>query len=95
MLESISERGKWDLFTEAANSRMLFGLVQTPSELAECPQLESRDFYREVDHPVIGKIRGAGGTVQPVADSVPVPDAGADAGAAQPGDLRRRAGATR
>ena len=36
---------------------MLFGLVQTPSELAECPQLESRDFYREVDHPVIGKIR--------------------------------------
>ena len=57
MLESISERGKWDLFTEAARSRMLFGLVQTPSELAECPQLESRDFYREVDHPVIGKIK--------------------------------------
>ena len=24
--------------------------------MAECPQLESRDFYREVDHPVIGKI---------------------------------------
>ena len=57
VLESISERGKWDLFTEAATSRMLFGLVQTPSELADCPQLESRDFYREVDHPVIGKIR--------------------------------------
>ena len=37
--------------------RMLFGLVQTPSELAECPQLESRNFYREIDHPVICKIR--------------------------------------
>ena len=36
---------------------MLFGLVQTPSELASCPQLESRDFYREVDHPVMGKLR--------------------------------------
>ena len=57
VLESISERGKWDLFTEAATSRMLFGLVQTPSELAECPQLESRDFYREIEHPVIGKIK--------------------------------------
>ena len=36
---------------------MLFGLVQTPSELLECPQLESRDFYREIDHPVIGKVK--------------------------------------
>ncbi len=26
-------------------------------ELAECPQLESREFYREVEHPVIGKIK--------------------------------------
>ena len=36
--------------------------------------------------------QGAGGAVQPVANAVPVPDAGADAGAAQPGDLRGRAG---
>ena len=36
---------------------MLFGVVQTPGELADCPQLESRSFYREVDHPVIGKIK--------------------------------------
>ena len=57
VLDSIKDRGKWDLFTKAAQARMLFGLVQTPSELAECPQLESRDFYREVDHPVIGRIK--------------------------------------
>ena len=57
VLDSIKDRGKWDLFTEAAQARMLFGLVQTPSELADCPQLASRDFYREVDHPVIGKIK--------------------------------------
>ena len=36
---------------------MLFGLVQTPSELAHCPQLESRNFYREIDHPVMGRVR--------------------------------------
>ena len=57
VLEAISGRGKWELFTEAARARMLFGLVQTPSELAECPQLESRGFYREVEHPVIGRIK--------------------------------------
>ena len=57
VIESIKDRGKWKLFTEAAQARMLFGLVQTPSELAECPQLESREFYREIEHPVIGKIK--------------------------------------
>ncbi|MEE3249238.1 MAG: CoA transferase, partial [Chloroflexota bacterium] len=57
VLESIEERGKWDLFTKAAEARMLFGLVQTPSELLECPQLESRDFYRDIEHPVIGKVK--------------------------------------
>ena len=57
VIESIKEQGKWELFPKAAEMRMLFGLVQTPSELAQCPQLESRNFYREIDHPVIGKIR--------------------------------------
>ena len=57
VLDSIKDRGKWDLFPKAAKARMLFGLVQTPAELAECPQLESRGFYREIEHPVIGKIK--------------------------------------
>jgi len=57
VLDTIKDRGKWDLFTKAAEARILFGLVQTPSELLDCPQLESRNFYREVDHPVIGKVK--------------------------------------
>ena len=57
VIESIRERDKWDLFPKAAEMRMLFGLVQTPSELAECPQLESRSFYREIEHPVMGRAR--------------------------------------
>ena len=57
ILDSIKDKGKWDLFRRAAETRMLFGVVQTPTELAECPQLESRGFYREVDHPVIGRIK--------------------------------------
>ena len=57
VLDSIKDRGKWDLFTKAAEARILFGLVQTPSELLKCPQLASRNFYREIDHPVIGKVK--------------------------------------
>ena len=57
VIDSIKERGKWELFPKAAEYRMLFGLVQTPSELAHCPQLESRNFYREIDHPVMGRVR--------------------------------------
>ncbi len=56
VVESIRERGKWELFPRAAAMRMLFGLVQTPSELAQCPQLESRNFYREIEHPIIGRV---------------------------------------
>ncbi len=57
VVEAIKERGKWELFPKAAAARMLFGLVQTPLELAQCPQLESRNFYREIEHPVIGRLR--------------------------------------
>ena len=57
VVKAIEKRDKWELFPKAAQARILFGLVQTPGELADCPQLESRGFYREVDHPVIGKIK--------------------------------------
>ena len=57
IIDAIKDQSKWDLFHKAAQARILFGVVQSPSELAECPQLEARDFYREVEHPVIGKIK--------------------------------------
>ncbi|HLF04416.1 MAG TPA: CoA transferase [Dehalococcoidia bacterium] len=57
VINAIQHRSKWDLFPKAAQSRILFGLVQTPLELTRCPQLESRHFYREVEHPVVGKVR--------------------------------------
>ena len=57
IINSIKNRGKWELFTKAADARMLFGLVQTPAELIDCPQLESREFFREIEHPVIGNIK--------------------------------------
>ena len=57
MVDGIKGRGRWELFHEASQKRMLFGLVQTPEDLASCPQLESRGFYREIEHPVMGHVR--------------------------------------
>ena len=57
LLDAIKGRSKWELFKSASEARILFGLVQTPKELAECPQLEARGFYRQTDHPVTGKVR--------------------------------------
>ena len=57
ILDAMKDRGKWELFEEASEMHMLFGLVQTPEDLARCPQLEARGFYREVDHPVMGRLK--------------------------------------
>ncbi|MBI4310137.1 MAG: CoA transferase [Chloroflexi bacterium] len=58
IIEAVKDREMHEMFKTASEQyRMLFGIVQTPKDLANCPQLESRNFYQEVDHPVIGKIR--------------------------------------
>ena len=57
LLDAIADRGKWELFHTASDMRMIFGLVQTPEELARCPQLEARGFYQEVEHPVVGRLK--------------------------------------
>lgn len=49
-------KGKWELFRKASEARMLFGVAQTATELNECEQLKSRDFYHEIEHPYLGKI---------------------------------------
>ena len=56
--DATKDRTMAELFKTASEQfRMLFGIVQTPEDLANCPQLEVRGFYQEVDHPVIGKLR--------------------------------------
>ena len=57
LLEALANRGKWDLFRDASRMGILSGVVQTPEDLDGCPQLEARGFYREVDHPVMGRLK--------------------------------------
>ncbi len=58
ILNATKDRTMAEMFKTAAEKyRMLVGIVHTPEDLANCPQLEARGFYEEVDHPVVGKIR--------------------------------------
>ena len=58
ILEATRDRTMAEMFRTASEQyRMLLGIVQTPADLARCPQLEARDFYTTVEHPVIGRIR--------------------------------------
>ncbi len=58
ILDAVKDRTMAEMFTTASEEfRMLFGIVQTPEDLARCEQLEAGCFFQEVDHPVIGKVR--------------------------------------
>jgi len=58
ILDATKDRTMAEMFKTASEQyRMLFGIVQTPEDLANCAQLEARGFYEDVEHPVIGKIR--------------------------------------
>jgi len=58
LIDAAKDRTMAEMFKSASEQyRMLFGIVQTPADLADCAQLEAREFYQDVEHPVIGKIK--------------------------------------
>jgi crotonobetainyl-CoA:carnitine CoA-transferase CaiB-like acyl-CoA transferase len=58
LIDAARDRTMAEMFKTASEKyRMLLGIVQTPADLADCAQLASRDFYEEVEHPAIGKIK--------------------------------------
>ncbi|MDE0822933.1 MAG: CoA transferase [Dehalococcoidia bacterium] len=71
---------QWDrmpLFLASGEARLVFGMAQDAGDLFNCPHLEARDFFVEVDHPVVGQTKYPGMAVrlpgEPLTDSQPAP----------------------
>jgi CoA:oxalate CoA-transferase len=55
LTERLGQRDKLELFYAAhQRSGLIFGVVQDPREVMECPQYQARGYFVEVEHPVAG-----------------------------------------
>ncbi|MDE2843049.1 MAG: CoA transferase [Chloroflexota bacterium] len=64
-LKELVARGlsKWDrkpLFEASGQRRLVFGMAQDSGDLYDCPHLEERGYFVQVDHPVAGSAPYAG-----------------------------------
>lgn len=52
----VKDREKTELLQSGQEWRIPFSIVATTEEIMESPQHQARDFFEEVDHPVMGKV---------------------------------------
>ena len=60
LIQGLSEWERKPLFQASGESRLVFGMAQDAEDLYNCPHLEDRGFFTEVDHPVAGNARYPG-----------------------------------
>ena len=60
LIEGLAQWDRLPLFVASGERRLVFGMAQDAGDLAACPHLEARGFFREVDHPVAGGAAYAG-----------------------------------
>ena len=58
--KALAHRSKRDIFESAQEWRFPWAMVQDPEDLANCPQLASRDYYIEMEHPRTGRVKYPG-----------------------------------
>ena len=51
---------KLEYFNTFMSEGFVAGVVQTSEDLANCPQLEERGYFAEIEHPVMGRLRVPG-----------------------------------
>ena len=73
-------QNKYDMFYGSHRRRFIFGVVQSPEEAMNDPQLAHRGYFVEQEHPVMGKLRFPGAPFSmestPWQDGSPAPSAG-------------------
>ena len=58
--EYFIRQNKYERFYESHLRRFIFGVVQSPAEVQEDPQFAHREFFVNVEHPVMGKLKMPG-----------------------------------
>ena len=51
----VAGKGRWEMYEGAQGRRLLFGIVSTPEDLANSPQLKFRNWLTPVEHPELGE----------------------------------------
>ena len=64
LIKGLAQWDRMPLFLASGEQRLVFGMAQDAGDLSECPHLEARDFFVEVDHPVAGRARYPGMAVR-------------------------------
>ena len=60
LIQGLADWERKSLFQASGESRLVFGMAQDAGDLFNCPHLEDRDFFTQVDHPVAGRARYPG-----------------------------------
>ncbi len=58
----VATKGKWEMYEEAQKRRLLFGIVSTPQDIANNPQLQYKRWLTPVDHPELNDTLNYPGT---------------------------------
>lgn len=58
--KALANRTKTEIFESAQDWRFPWAMVQSPEDLANCPQLNSRDFFIDIKHPKTGTAKYPG-----------------------------------
>lgn len=53
-------QNKYEMFYGSHERRFIFGVIQSPAEVFSDPQFDYRDFFENVEHPVMGELRMPG-----------------------------------
>ena len=60
LIQGLAEWDRKTLHQASGERRLVFGMAQDAGDLYQCPHLSEREFYRTVEHPVVGEAQYPG-----------------------------------
>ena len=77
LIKGLAQWDRMPLFLASGENRLVFGMAQDAGDLVDCPHLQARGFFVDVEHPVAGRASYPGMAVrllgEDITDSQPAP----------------------